>query len=60
MKMTAADIIYHNGYIYTADAENRVAGPSPLLTAVFLPVVIMMTWQHSVVSIHSLSTSTAK
>lgn len=26
MKMTAADIIYHNGYIYTADAENRVAG----------------------------------
>lgn len=25
MKMTAADIIYHNGYIYTADAENRVA-----------------------------------
>ncbi|HCM62588.1 MAG TPA: amidohydrolase [Morganella sp. (in: Bacteria)] len=24
MKITAADTIYHNGYIYTADAQNRV------------------------------------
>ena len=60
MKMTAADIIYHNGYIYTADAENRVAGAIAIADGRILACGEMMTWQHSVVSIHSLSISTAK